>query len=179
MPPLNQAAIVLAEMAPAIAKWFFAEKGSSSNQMLASQIIDIAKKTTGCSNAENAVSALQKDGNLLLQFQHSIAKLDHDMDRTFIQDRMNARARDAAFVHAGKNNKRADVMVLAAAAGLIGCLSCLALYKGNLPGEAVGIISTIAGIFGACLKDAYAFEFGSSRGSKNKDLATFMGQLRR
>jgi hypothetical protein len=27
----------------------------------------------------------------------------------------------------------------------------------------------IAGIFGACLKDAYTFEFGSSRGSKEKD----------
>jgi len=33
-----------------------------------------------------------------------------------------------------------------------------------------GIISTVAGIFGACLKDAYAFEFGSSRGSKEKDM---------
>jgi hypothetical protein len=33
----------------------------------------------------------------------------------------------------------------------------------------VGIISTIAGIFGACLKDAYTFEFGSSLGSKQKD----------
>ena len=27
----------------------------------------------------------------------------------------------------------------------------------------------VSGIFGACLKDAYSFEFGSSRGSKDKD----------
>jgi hypothetical protein len=27
----------------------------------------------------------------------------------------------------------------------------------------------VAGIFGARLKDAYGFEFGSSRGSKDKD----------
>jgi hypothetical protein len=47
-----------------------------------------------------------------------------------------------------------------------------------LPGEAVGIISTVAGIFGACLKDAYAFEFGSSRGSKEKDstVAAMLGR---
>ena len=33
----------------------------------------------------------------------------------------------------------------------------------------VGIISTVAGIFGACLRDAFQFEFGSSRGSRDKD----------
>jgi len=43
----------------------------------------------------------------------------------------------------------------------------LAYFK-PLP-EAIGVISTMAGVFGACLKDVYAFEFGSSRGSKEKD----------
>lgn len=39
----------------------------------------------------------------------------------------------------------------------------------SVPGEVVGIVSTIAGIFGACLRDAFQFEFGSSRGSREKD----------
>jgi hypothetical protein len=68
-------------------------------------------------------------------------------------------------------------MVIAAALGLVLCLLSLVAYQGDLPGEAVGIISTIAGIFGACLKDAYAFEFGSSRGSKNKDLAVLLSAV--
>ena len=79
-----------------------------------------------------------------------------------------------AFVVNKKSNTRADIMVIAAAVGLLSCLISLALFRSNLPGEAVGIISTIAGIFGSCLKDAYSFEFGSSRGSKVKDLAGFM-----
>ena len=66
-------------------------------------------------------------------------------------------------------NKRLNIMVIGAALGLILCLGMLTSYKQNLPGEVVGIISTISGIFGACLKDAYSFEFGSSRGSKEKD----------
>jgi hypothetical protein len=66
-------------------------------------------------------------------------------------------------------NKRQNIMVISAAAGLIVCLLILTSYKRDLPGEVVGIISTISGIFGACLKDAYSFEFGSSRGSKDKD----------
>jgi hypothetical protein len=60
-------------------------------------------------------------------------------------------------------------MVAAAAVGLISCLLVLVFFRKDIPGEAVGIISTVAGIFGACLRDAYQFEFGSSRGSKEKD----------
>lgn len=78
----------------------------------------------------------------------------------------------------GRSNLRADIMVVSAALGLIACLSSLAVFKGELPGEAVGIISTISGIFGACLKDAYAFEFGSSRSSKNKDLRLLAEEIK-
>ncbi|MDR3187455.1 MAG: hypothetical protein LBT63_03455 [Holosporaceae bacterium] len=72
-------------------------------------------------------------------------------------------------INARSKNRRLNIMVIGAALGLVACLLMLTSYKGNLSGEAVGIISTISGIFGACLKDAYSFEFGSSRGSKDKD----------
>ena len=72
-------------------------------------------------------------------------------------------------INAYNRNKRLNIMVISAAAGLIFCLLILTSYREDLPGEVVGIISTVSGIFGACLKDAYSFEFGSSRGSKDKD----------
>lgn len=72
-------------------------------------------------------------------------------------------------VNAYGRNKRLSVMVICAVVGLIICLLILTLFRGNLSGEAIGIISTISGLFGACLKDAYSFEFGSSRGSREKD----------
>jgi hypothetical protein len=59
--------------------------------------------------------------------------------------------------------------VLAVVTGLIACLIVMVQYKQQMPGEVVGILSTIAGIFGACLKDYFAFEFGSSRSSQVKD----------
>ncbi len=86
-----------------------------------------------------------------------------------LQDRQSARQRDVALRHAAGTNIRADIMVIAAAVNLISYLVSITLYRQTLPGEAVGIISTIAGIFGSCIKDSYAFEFGSSRGSKQKD----------
>ncbi|MDR1361860.1 MAG: hypothetical protein LBJ16_01430 [Holosporaceae bacterium] len=72
-------------------------------------------------------------------------------------------------LNANSRNKRLNIMVVGAALGLVFCLLMLTSYKGDLSGEVVGIISTVSGIFGACLKDAYSFEFGSSRGSKDKD----------
>ncbi len=60
-------------------------------------------------------------------------------------------------------NKRLTIMVVGAASGLIFCLLILTTYKNDLPGEVVGIVSTVAGIFGACLKDAYSCEFSSTR----------------
>ena len=61
-------------------------------------------------------------------------------------------------------------MVLLAVVGLSLCLGVLAFFSRELPGEAVGAISTIAGVFGICLKNAYTFEFGPSKsGRKNRE----------
>ncbi|MDR1335106.1 MAG: hypothetical protein LBJ19_02435 [Holosporaceae bacterium] len=72
-------------------------------------------------------------------------------------------------INAYSRNRRLNIMIVGAVVGLIICMLILSLYQGELPGEVVGIISTVSGIFGSCLKDAYSFEFGSSRGSKDKD----------
>ena len=72
-------------------------------------------------------------------------------------------------MNAYNKNRRLNIMVIGAVFGLVFCLLMLTFYKDDLPGEVVGIISTVSGIFGSCLKDAYSFEFGSSRGSKDKD----------
>ncbi|MBN9413764.1 MAG: hypothetical protein J0H12_07610 [Candidatus Paracaedimonas acanthamoebae] len=177
--PLSATAVILAEMAPTIARWFSQSDDSlSSTQMVAAKVVDLAKKVANTKEASEAVKKIQEDPKLLLTFQKMIAKLDHDMERAFLQDREGARHRDSALAAVGRYNYRADIMVCAAALGLIACLVALALYQSKLPGEAVGIISTIAGIFGACLKDAYAFEFGSSRGSKTKDFAFMLEKIR-
>lgn len=67
------------------------------------------------------------------------------------------------------SNTRANVLALGAVAVLVACVVVLVFFKGQIPGEAVGVISTVAGIAGACLRDAFQFEFGSSRGSRDKD----------
>jgi hypothetical protein len=172
--PFLGAALALSEMVPSLAKWFSSDRGNeSTGQMIAAKVVDAAKRITGQKDASSAVEILKQDPKLFVDFQNAMAKLDHDLERAFIGDRQSARARDIAMAQSGKRNVRADIMVVSAAAGLIFCLVALALYKQYLTGEAVGIISTISGIFGSCLKDAYSFEFGSSRESKDKELLNF------
>lgn len=65
--------------------------------------------------------------------------------------------------------RNALVMVVLDVLGIIACLAVLALYRTELPSEAVTLLSAIAGIFGMNLRDAHQFEFGSSRGSREKD----------
>lgn len=163
--PLITSALGLAQFVPNIARWLAGEKA----EQVASEVVAIAQKVCGVSDPMEAIHLLQNHPEMVIEFQKLVIQLDGEAELRVLQDRQDARARDVSLLLAGHGNVRADIMVICAAGGLISCLVSLAYYSDNLPGEAVGIISTVAGIFGACLKDAYAFEFGSSRDSKLRD----------
>ena len=163
--PLFGLASALSEFAPLIGRWINGEEGAKT----AHQVVNIAHAVTGENENNKIIQALKADPQALIQFQQGIIKMAQELELGEYKDRDGARLRDIALANAGRSNLRADIMVVSAAMGLIFCLLTITLYRHTLPGEAVGIISTVAGIFGSCLKDAYAFEFGSSRGSKLKD----------
>lgn len=159
------AALALSQFAPIISKWV----GGNRAESIANTVVNIAKNVTNSNNEHDAIAKLQADTKLIADFKNEITKSEKEIELAIIKDKENARNRDIAIINMGMRNKRADIMVVAAALGLVICLGAITFFQDKLPGEAVGIISTIAGIFGSCLKDAYNFEFGSSRGSKEKD----------
>lgn len=132
--------------------------------------MDIAKKVTGKATGDEALAAIQADPNLALEYRKAVLESEAELDKAYLADRADARARDIELHKAGFGNRRADVMVALDVLGLISCLVVLVFFRSTLPGEVVGILSTIAGIFGACLRDAHQFEFGSSRSSQTKDV---------
>lgn len=158
-------AAALTEFVPLIGRWIKGDQG----EQVAQKVAEVAKAVTGEQEATKILHHLRTDPQLLVQFQQRILQLTHDLEMADYKDRESARRRDITLTTAGRYNFRADIMVISAALGLVACLLTITIYRISLPGEAVGIISTIAGIFGSCLKDVYAFEFGSSRGSKLKD----------
>ena len=141
----------------------------SNNKPALEKIAEVATSITQSTVPAEVMKLLGNNELMRAEFDQALMRIEQDIDLAYLKDIQHARGRDLARVKEGQGNLRADIMVVAAAGGLAGCLCCLVFYESALPGEAVGIISTVAGIFGACLKDAYAFEFGSSRGSKNKD----------
>lgn len=104
----------------------------------------------------------------LATMQYADAEKQRELERmrAELADVQSARLRDAEFIRAGKVNERANWMVAMDVFGLVACLAVLTFFHKDIPGEVVGVLSTIAGIFGLCLRDAHQFEFGSSRGSK-------------
>lgn len=160
-------AMALAQFAPSVIKFI---TGSDKAADVAGHVIDIAKTVTGKGTGEEALAVITADPNKVLEFRQALAAQEADMEKAYLADRADARDRDIDVRKLnGGLNVRADLAVLAVVCGLIACLVVMVQYKESMPGEVVGILSTIAGIFGACLKDYFAFEFGSSRSSQTKD----------
>lgn len=160
-------ALSLAQFAPSLLRYFgVGEKPVA----IAEKVIGIAQAVTGKENAQSALSALQADPALAQEFNLAVLRADTELEQAYLADRKDARARDVALRQAGYANRRADLMVIADVAGLIACLVALSLYRTEMPSEVAGLLTTIATLFGLCLRDAHQFEFGSSRGSREKDV---------
>lgn len=122
-----------------------------------------------------------KDLNPELLQQLQVRQMEHEEFLTTaglkelelrLADVSNARQRDIQLVQTlGQRNVRADIMIVCDWLGLVACLVVLAFFRKDIPGEVVALLSTIASIFGLCLRDAHQFEFGSSKSSREKDKA--------
>lgn len=166
MLPLIPIAMQLAQFAPGIIKLL---TGSDKAEEVAGKVIDVAKAVTGTNSGSAAVAAVTASSEKAMEFQLAMADKQDDLEKAYLADVKDARDRDVKLAQAGKRNVRADIMVLLDVIGLIACLIVLCFYNDRIPGEAVGLISTVAATFGLCLRDAHQFEFGSTRSSRDKD----------
>ena len=170
-------ALALAQFAPSLLRYFGVGDKSAA---VAEKAIEIAKQVTGMPTGPEAIEAMRQNAQLAHDFNLAMLKIDGELEQAYLADRKDARDRDVKLHQAGYQNKRADLMVLFDVIGLIACLLVLSVYRTEIPGEVVGLLSTIAGIFGLCLRDAHQFEFGSSRGSREKDgLMASLGQSKK
>jgi hypothetical protein len=148
---------------------------------VAEKVASVAQAVTGKPTVDEAMAAVAANPELAVQLKVRLAELQVDEDRIELQDREDARRHDLEVrkQNTGKNT-RADVMVAVDAIGLIlGLAGMVALgyFSAAFPGKiSEGVfgalmaqLATITSYFGLCLRDAHQFEFGSSRGSRDKD----------
>lgn len=144
--------------------WLERYLGVAFNKKLFSHLGDIATRIAGTDSVQSALDRIKNTPELKVEFQKALLLAEESYMKASLLDRQHARERDMALFKAKGTNRRANVMVVLAALGLASCLLVLSFFKEALSGEVVGIVSTVAGIFGSCLKDAYAFEFGNFKG---------------
>lgn len=96
------------------------------------------------------------------------AELDLKEFEVEVDDRKSARSRDAEFVKAGTHNYRADLM-FALAVLLVAGLVWIVWGAQDINEYTKGVVTLVLGRFLGYLDNIYNFEFGTTRGSRDKD----------
>ena len=104
----------------------------------------------------------------LLRLRIEDNRLDLEAFREEVKDRDSARDRDVEFIKRGMPNSRANFMFFLAVV-MVGLLVWI-VWKDQTINEYVkGIFTLVLGRFLGYLDNIYSFEFGTTRGSKEKD----------
>lgn len=171
--PLIPIALSLAsEFAPTIIRHLVGDKAGD----VAQTVVDAAQQITGKGSPEEAVAELRANPELVLQFKQHMADIEVKIETAYLEDRQDARARDVALRRLGDKNYRANIMLAMAFFCLLAI--CWAIYDSRLdiPDGILAIFNMAVGMILKMIGDAFQFEFGSSRGSKEKDLSIRQGQ---
>lgn len=159
-------AMGLAQFAPQIIRWI---TGSDKAEQAATQVVAIAQAITGRDQGETALSAIQADPALALQFRQSVLENEAALDKAYLADVQSARERDVNLAKAiGARNWRPDVMFVLAVAVIAG-LVWMIWSSADISEYVKGIFTLVLGRFLGYLDSIYNFEFGSTRSSKVKD----------
>ena len=143
------------------------EVGGDKAGRAADVAVDLAKTVTGATDAEAALAELQADPDLALQYQTAIIDQQTRLAEAYLADRSDARTRDVEIQRIRGRNLRADILAVGALTAFVAVLA--ALFWFEIPeGANRESLLILLGALTVILKDVYAFEFGSSRGSKDK-----------
>ncbi len=154
----------LIKFAPMIGGWLFGDKGEEA----AKKVVKIAEQVTGKKGAA-AEKAINASPELAMKFKTAVLDQQIKLDKLYLADRQDARERDLKLRELGYRNVRADIMILVVGVAL--CLDMWLLWANpSMPSGVVAIFNIVVGALLQMLNAAFNFEFGSSRGSKEKDL---------
>jgi hypothetical protein len=152
-------------------------------QAVANAVVQVVSAATGTANPTSANiigldPAAQADLKVKLAEIYAQAQANERADQAAqrandlavmqagLADVQSARAHDVAIQASGKTNWRADMMLLAVTAGLLACI--ISAATGHLDNLTFGLVAGVAGMLSGCFKDAFGFEYGSSRQSEMK-----------
>ncbi len=176
------AAQIAAEFLPSLV----GKLGGDNAEEVAETVVDVAATAAGVPDSKDPAEILERlrlDAQAQADLRVRLAEIENREEERVLEDRLSARMRSLEIEKGGRRNYRADLMLLLSFGGLIACVAATVwpYPEGRTLGTPeIGLLTTVAGVLLKMLSDAFAFEFGSSQGSKDKDklLARFQDQLR-
>lgn len=162
--PVKTAVRLAGRFAPGLVRRIAGDRAGD----VAEHVVDLARRVTGQNDPAAIQAELEANAEAAAEFMRQAAEYEHELELAYLADVADARDRDIELARLGRDNRRADVLAWAAIAGLIAVLVLL-FFRDVPDGPARDVILLLGGALIAIVKDVYAFEFGSSRGSKNKD----------
>lgn len=158
MDPISLA-LLAAKAIPMISGWI----GGDDAEDKATKVVSTIEAVTGLSG-KTAIDHMAVNPDVMEAVQGQLLK---EM-AIYAKDRKNARDRDLEVRKISGSNWRADVLAIMSMVGLVALIWALLFI--NIPaGPARDILLVLSGALVAIVKDVYQFEFGSSRGSKEKN----------
>jgi hypothetical protein len=140
--------------------------GGDTAGKAAAAILGITEKITG-KQGDEAVEAIKADPALALQLEQALMTQEKDLLKLQYDDIKDARNRDIEVRKlAGGKNVRADVLAYLAVVSFISLIFFF-FYKTPDPNTKDIMILLIGNLSGV-VTTIFAYEFGSSRGSKDK-----------
>lgn len=143
---------------------------SDDAEDIARTVIDTAQNVTGTNSPDEALEAMRADPTAVMAFKKNMAEINARLDEAYLRDRQGARNRDVDMKKLGYRNVRADAMLFMAFVSFIVIVYFAWDGRLDMPDQVFALLNMAAGMILGMIKDAFQFEFGSSRGSKEKDL---------
>lgn len=165
MLPLIATALRFVQFAPLLASLFVAKEPTIE---AAKKVVEIATGVTGALTGDEAAQILETDKSKLVEFKWQIMENMHELDKLQFADVADARKRDIEFLQNGHVNKRASIMLGAVFIMLLLGLSAV-VFMSSLDEFAKTILNLLIGRLLGYVDQAFNFEFGTTRTSKDKD----------
>lgn len=119
-------------------------------------------------NSQMTPECIAKLKELELQYQNDEKERGFRYEELAFKDRDSARSRDVELAKSGIKNRRADIMFVLAIAVICGLVYII--WADQTINEFMkGIVTLVLGRFLGYLDNIYNFEFGTTRGSRDKD----------
>lgn len=142
--------------------------GAGKQAEVLDKVASVTREIVGTDDPSEASRLLEEDPELAIRYREALIAAEVETDKMYLADKQDARARDVEIRRMGGENTRGDILAYAAVAGFFAVLAAMffvEIPEGSPRDALLILLGTLAGV----VTQLFDFEFGSSKGSKEKD----------